>query len=304
MKDSEFYKQAELMLSLLPSVAEEDCFALKGGTAINLFVRDMPRLSVDIDLTYMPLAPRAESLKGIGEALERIAIRIEKLPGVAVHRKIAKETKQAIKLLVERAGVGVKIEPNTVIRGSAFAGEERRLCKAARETFKLDVTVASLSFADLYGGKICAALDRQHPRDWFDVKMLLDGGEFTDAVRRAFVIYLASHNRPMAEVLRPNLIDFRRLFDDEFAGMTESDVSCDDLYAVREQFTGQVAKSLSAAEREFLLSVKSGEPKWQLSDGTIIPELPAIEWKVSNIRKMAPSKRTAALRKLSEALGV
>ncbi len=65
MKDSRFFKQAYLMLRLLPYVAKEKCFGLKGGTAINLFVRDMPRLSVDIDLTYLPLKSREESLKNI-----------------------------------------------------------------------------------------------------------------------------------------------------------------------------------------------------------------------------------------------
>jgi predicted nucleotidyltransferase component of viral defense system len=55
MKDSPYYKQVELMLKIIPLVAAERCFALKGGTAINLFVRDMPRFSVDIDLTYLAI---------------------------------------------------------------------------------------------------------------------------------------------------------------------------------------------------------------------------------------------------------
>ncbi len=46
-----YRKQVELLVRTIPNVAEEKCFALKGGTAINLFIRNMPRLSVDIDLT-------------------------------------------------------------------------------------------------------------------------------------------------------------------------------------------------------------------------------------------------------------
>jgi hypothetical protein len=53
--DNPFYRQVVLLIELLPLVARERCFALKGGTAINLFVRDLPRLSVDIDLTYLPI---------------------------------------------------------------------------------------------------------------------------------------------------------------------------------------------------------------------------------------------------------
>lgn len=56
----------------VPFVATEKEFALKGGTAINLFIRDMPRLSVDIDLTYVPVADRATSLKAIDAGMKRI----------------------------------------------------------------------------------------------------------------------------------------------------------------------------------------------------------------------------------------
>lgn len=73
-----YRKQVELLIRILPFIAEEDCFALKGGTAINLFVRDMPRLSVDIDLTYLPVLPRAASLAAIDAAIKRISERIRR----------------------------------------------------------------------------------------------------------------------------------------------------------------------------------------------------------------------------------
>jgi hypothetical protein len=57
---SDIYRaQADLLLQVLPQVAKEDFFALKGGAAINLFVRDMPRLSVDIDLSCQTFDDRA-----------------------------------------------------------------------------------------------------------------------------------------------------------------------------------------------------------------------------------------------------
>jgi hypothetical protein len=74
--DDKYQRQVALLVRILPLVAEEKCFALKGGTAINLFYRDMPRLSVDIDLTYIPLAPRPAALKEIDTAMKRIAVRI------------------------------------------------------------------------------------------------------------------------------------------------------------------------------------------------------------------------------------
>ena len=71
--DERYRRQVALLVRTLPFVAEERCFALKGGTAINLFVRDLPRVSVDIDLTYLPVASRDESLRDVDAALRRIA---------------------------------------------------------------------------------------------------------------------------------------------------------------------------------------------------------------------------------------
>lgn len=84
---SENYKaQVNLLLQILPYVAKEEIFALKGGTAINLFVREMPRLSVDIDLTYIPVDSREIALQNIEEALNRIKTDIIKnLSDMRVH---------------------------------------------------------------------------------------------------------------------------------------------------------------------------------------------------------------------------
>ena len=112
MKNSPFFKQAELMVRVLPYVAVEKCFALKGGTAINLFLRDIPRLSVDIDLTYLPIEPREASLNNIHEALKRIAEAIRKfMPGAKVQEGITK-------LFIITRDAQIKIEPNEVIRGT------------------------------------------------------------------------------------------------------------------------------------------------------------------------------------------
>ena len=75
--DNPFYRQVVLLVELLPLVAREPCFALKGGTAINLFIRNLPRLSVDIDLTYLPIQERDNSLAHIDDALRRLGSMIE-----------------------------------------------------------------------------------------------------------------------------------------------------------------------------------------------------------------------------------
>lgn len=295
MKDSPFYKQAKMMMSIMPLVLSEECFALKGGSAINLFVRDLPRLSVDIDLTYLPVDPRSTALEKIESALDRIKSRLKKAMPKAV-------IEQRSKLFVKYSDQLIKIEPNTIIRGSVFPSIDLPLSKKAEELFEMSFTIKTLSFADLYGGKLCAALDRQHPRDFFDIKVLMENEGLTDDVRRAFVIYLASHNRPMNELIDPNWIDFKETYVSDFVGMTALPVSYDDLLAAREKMFRKLRSSLKENEKRFLLSIKKGEPEWGLMNIDGIDKLPAIQWKLLNIRKMSPKKHQDALKKLEKAL--
>ena len=172
-RDTVFFRQAELLLRVLPVVNEEEIFALKGGTAINFFLRDLPRLSVDIDLTYLPVNDRTTALTEINKALLRISERVEKtIPGVRLFSKRDREFNLVVGLLIRRGDATTKIEPNSVLRGSVFPTETRALCQKAQDLFELSIEARTLSFEDLYGGKACAALDRQHPRDLFDIDML------------------------------------------------------------------------------------------------------------------------------------
>jgi hypothetical protein len=111
-----FSEQVRLLVSLLPQVAKQECFALKGGTALNLFIRDMPRLSVDIDLAYLPVQDRDTSLAAIDEALMKIGTAIEKLvPGSITRAQLLKGTNKCIKLMVVKGRTTVKIEVTPVL---------------------------------------------------------------------------------------------------------------------------------------------------------------------------------------------
>ena len=157
MKESVFYPQADLLLQILPFVHMESCFALKGGTALNFFVRDFPRLSVDIDLVYLPLEDRASTLRGIAEALQRITEKVERALGVKVQKLHLREGNHLYKLVIRGAhGVEVKIEPNLVLRGTLHPPVDLPLVPAAVEFFGRAVTVRVVSLPDLYGGKFCA----------------------------------------------------------------------------------------------------------------------------------------------------
>ncbi len=306
MNEGPISEQVALILRSIPHVAAEDCFALKGGTAINLFVRDMPRLSVDIDLAYLPVdEPRETALKGIGAGLGRIAAAIRKaIPGAKVQASGAQGTGRIRKLIVATGKTRIKIEPNEVIRGSVFPVEERELTRRAETTFELSVTARTLSVPDLYGGKLCAALDRQHPRDLFDIKVLLENEGVTDLIRRAFVVYLASHDRPIRELVDPTRRDIRQTYESEFVGMTLEEITYEDLIEAREALIQIVRSALTDAEKAFLLSLKEGQPKWALLGIQGLEKFPAIQWKLKNIQKMSGRKHADALEKLKKALGM
>jgi predicted nucleotidyltransferase component of viral defense system len=187
-----FTEQVRLLVMLLPHVAKQDCFALKGGTAINLFLRDMPRLSVDIDLAYIPVEDRDTSLAGIDGALFKITNYIERaVPRTSVRSSTLKGTDKRFKLVVSQGSTTVKVEVSPVLRGSVFPTEQRQLSPKAEAEFGF-AKVPLLSFEDLYAGKICATLDRQHPRDLYDIHLLLNN----EGISHYFLKYLDPNCSP------------------------------------------------------------------------------------------------------------
>lgn len=302
MKDSPYYPQAELLVRYLPALAAVDCFALKGGTAINLFIRDLPRLSVDIDLAYTPLVGREQAIQHIREAMADVAARAERL--IAGLQVRASGGAEAPKQVASAAGAQIKIEPNPVLRGTVFEPEVRRLSPAAEVLFERSASVRVVSSPDLYAGKLCAALDRGHPRDWFDVTLMLRHDAIDERLRQAFVVYLASHGRPMAELLDPRQPSLRDAFMREFDGMARESITVAELEATQAALPGQLRSQLTDPERRFLLSVKVGEPDWTLLPIPHLRDLPALQWKLMNIERLKrePRRHTEAIDRLRSLL--
>jgi len=304
MRDTVFFRQAELLLRILPLIHKEEVFALKGGTAINFFVRELPRLSIDIDLTYLPVNERDVALDDIGHALIRVSKEIkERIPGTGIVLKNIHGTNTLKGMIVNQEGITVKIEPNLVLRGSVYPPEMRILSKKAQALFELSVQSRILSMDELYAGKICAALDRQHPRDFFDVHFLIKNEGLSVRIRRAFIVYLISHPRPMIEILNPQRVDMRDIFEKQFKRMIAEDVTCEDLEKTRDDLISMLRTELTPEERRLILSVKEGHPKWDLLELEGVENLPAVKWKLLNIRKMDPSKHKKAVHKLRDYLG-
>lgn len=303
MFDPHYEAQARLLLRCLPEVHRHQCFAVKGGTAINLFLRDLPRLSVDIDLTYMPLRSRRETLRDIHDSLNLIKEDIEQdLPDSKVKPDLIQN--HVAKLFVTTDDATITIEPNLILRGSIHPPQNLDLSPAAQEHFRDFLSVQTLSTADLYGGKLCAALDRQHPRDLFDVKLLLDDTGITPDIRRAFVVYLAGHNRPMNELLDPRFKDIEEIHKQQFAGMVRIEVPIKEMKKIQQSLAPMLVESIDDKERQFLLSLKQGEPDWNILGIEKLDQLPAIQWKLINIRKMDQKKRNSALERLRRVLDV
>lgn len=307
MTSPEYRTQVDLLLRVLPFVATEQCFALKGGTAINLFVRDMPRLSVDIDLTYLPFDARSEALDGISQALHRIKARLDNaIPGITARTQAQSDDHEA-KLLCTLQGATIKVEVNTIIRGHLWPVRQMQIVEAAQSEFQKFATIQVVSHAELFGGKICAALDRQHPRDLFDVRQLLEREGVTEDVRLGFIASLLSHSRPMNELLRPRLQDQRKFFETQFSGMTIEPFAYEEFGATRERLIEEIHALLTDKDRQFLIRFKDAEPDWSLFPAERLQEMPAVKWKLTNIRRLKkqnPAKHKAQLRALETCLNL
>jgi predicted nucleotidyltransferase component of viral defense system len=297
-----FQHQVALLIEVLPFVATETVFALKGGTAINLFVRNMPRLSVDIDLTYLPVAPRPESLSAIDAAMKRIAKAIKDgLRDAKVNEVVNRAEGIVTKLTVQRGDAQIKVEVTPVLRGCVFEPELMAVSQKVEEDFGFAETLV-VSFSDLYAGKIVAALDRQHPRDLFDVRDLLANEGISDDLRRAFIVYLISHDRPISEVVVPRRKDIKKEFEQGFDGMTAEPITLNDLLKAREDLIAEIAGKMPQEHREFLIGFKSGKPDWALLGVDGAAELPAVKWKQVNLDKLSAAARGKLVEQLTTVL--
>jgi len=298
-----YRRQVQLLVRVLPLVDTEKCFALKGGTAINLFYRALPRLSVDIDLLYIPMDDRETALLNIKAALSRLSILIQqKIPRTKVQN--THDQSDALRLIVSQDEIRIKVELSPVIRGTVFSEVRMEVVEEVEKEFGyVEMQVASLP--DLYAGKLCAALDRQHPRDLFDVKFLLENEGLTDNLRKTFLIFLISHQRPMSELLAPHRKDISGIYETEFKQMAEVDVPLEQLEKARENLIHQINSQMTDNEKKFLLSFKSKTPDWNLlemENSTVIANLPSVLWKMINLEKMPVQKHKEAYDKLQNIL--
>ena len=297
--DRAYADTVRLLLSAAPDVFASNIFALKGGTAINLCVRDMPRLSVDIDVVYIPWqTSREEAMNAISAELDAITGRLAKLQ--LTTRKVGAGELGDSKLLIENSNAQVKVEVNVVFRGTVMPVVRRQLSPATANLFSVALELPVLAPAELYGSKLVAAMDRQHPRDLFDVlKMFESEGLSVDMVE-CFVTYLAGHNRPIHEVLFGNDKAIEPEYLQNFVGMTTEPVSLEALLETRARLREELPRRLTATHKQFLLGLARAEPNWSLLQCPHAADLPALRWKLANLqtfkkRRLADFEKHAAI---------
>jgi predicted nucleotidyltransferase component of viral defense system len=242
-------------------------------------VRNMPRLSVDIDLTYLPIEDRKDSLQNISDGLSRIN---ENILTILPKAKISL-VEETSKLLIAHQGAQIKLEVNQTNRGALHDPKILPLCEKAQEEFEAFCEVPVVGMGQLYGGKICAALDRQHPRDLFDVKYFLENTEFTDEHREGLLLAILSSNRPLEELLYPNYLDQRAALVNQFEGMANEPFSYEDFEKARENLIETIHGSLTDDDKAFLISIQSLQSDWSIYN---FERFPSIQWKLQNLLRL------------------
>ena len=284
--DEKYTKQVLLLLGIIPTIAKEDCFALKGGSAINLFYQELPRLSVDLDLVYLPIEERAISYNNINTALTRIKNNLEKL-GLLVSLQGTNEKK----IICLNNEASVKIEPNYIIRGTVFEPKIKEVSTTAKDKFGY-AKMKVLSMEEIYAGKICAALDRQHPRDLFDInKFYNQYGELSNAIITCMVVYLLQHNRPLYELLDCNIKDNSEIFEKEFIGMTEESISYQELQDTLVRLKTDIKQKI-IPYKNFVFDFYCLKADFSTFPYSNIEKLPAIKWKIYNLEQLKERNKT------------
>jgi len=134
-----YKQQVGLLLKIIPTLAEIDNFAIHSGTAINFYMLDLPRYSVDIDVTYIPITPREESFEGIHKGLSDLKEKIKSVvPDITI-------TEKPNKIYCSQKGVMVKIEVSGTKKGTVQKNPFENVFTRIDKTVKRAVSEATIT---------------------------------------------------------------------------------------------------------------------------------------------------------------
>ncbi len=294
-------QQARLLTSFLPAVSAEEIFALKGGTALNFFWWDMPRLSVDLDLVYLPTSSRHTFLTETGAALQRIAARInDKDPDLSMQFTHYPPSAAVTKLHVQQnEDVTVKIE--------VAIGQRQPLYPPVPGVYRpaavLELgpgAIKLLSLPETCAGKCHAVLDRQLPRDLFDANTMLQSTALTPELRTAFIVDMLGQGKPIGEMLAPR----RKAYGDAAWNSLEAQLPAppdrQQLAQALIVLKHKLVDQMPIHHRDFLHTFISGHPEWSLLEMPQVQDYPAVQWRMQNLAQVSPARRQILLDKLDK----
>ena len=231
-----------------------------------------------MDLTYIPLGSRKEGLAEIDKKLATISQQLQRaLPNINI-RPVPN------KLLCTLGRSTVKIEVNGIKRGIIGPTIEMPLCDKAQEEFGMYCKARIVPVEQLYGGKIAAALSRQHPRDLFDYNYMET--DKIDGLKRGLMFALLGSDRPFIESLSPNNINQQEALENQFRGMTDIPFTYENYENARKQLIAFINSLLNEEDKAFLVSFEEGNPQWEKSAYSDFRDFPSIQWKLLNVTKL------------------
>ena len=179
------------------------------------------------------------------------------------------------------------------------------LCDKAQAEFGMYCKARIVPLEQLYGGKIVAALSRQHPRDLFDYNYMDTNN--IEGLKRGFMFALLGSNKPFIEYLSPSLISQQEALENQFRGMTDIPFTYENYENARIQLIAFINSILSIEDKAFLVDFEEGRPKWEKSAYSDFKDFPSVQWKLLNVNKLKtqnPVKHRKEVERLKIYLGI
>lgn len=271
---------------------------MKGGTALNFFWFDYPRLSVDLDLVYLPVSSRQTFLAETDHALQRIAARIRQTdPSMTVNFTRHPHSNTISKLHCRQHNVEAKVEVALGQRQHVFPTVTGEFQPATVADLG-PATTLLLSFPETCAGKCHAVLDRLHPRDLFDARTILNEADLTPKVRTAFIVDMLGQGKPIGEMLSPRLKVHGQDAWNSLGRLLPTPVDRQDLFQALADLKHQLVQHMPSHHRDFLQSFIRGHPDWSLLEIPSVRDFPAVRWRMQNLALVSPTRRQLLLDKL------
>jgi hypothetical protein len=262
----------------------------------------LPRLSIDIDLAYIGFESRKEAFANINNALEAIRKRLIKNGIMAEIRRFEDGIE---KMFCKKDEIEIKVKPNYDRRGYIYEPEMMLISSKINEIYKVGIDMQLLAIPELYGGKFHAAVIRQHPRDLFDMRILLQNEGITSEIKKSFIENILTDKGTPYEMLAPNEQDRKEVFEKKFVGMeTNVDFSYEKHQETFRAMMNALHQSFTENDKKFLISFFSLEPKWDLVNIPNMEKLPAVKWKIINLEKMPHEALKEQVKKIEKAFEV